>query len=567
MRFTGTPFGATATLLSLTAGVAFAQNSSPSLPVVDLGYQLQQASEFNETGAYYNFSNIRYAAPPVGDLRFRPPTSPATNRSSVQDGSELRICPQASPAWLAIAAEFIPQYLISGKLPNVSTTEPTVAENVTIGPSESEDCLFLDVIVPEKVFKRAGKGYGAPVLVWIYGGGYTTGSKIASGDPLGLIARSQTDSSDGVIYVAMNYRLGAFGWLSGPTYQEDGTANLGLHDQRFALEWIQNNIHLFGGDKNRVTVFGESAGGGSIMHQITAFGGSAPSLFQQAIPQSPAWLPLTSPYEQEQSFQSYLKELNVTSLAEARNLSSEELMTANIRTVGAAPYSTFVFGPTVDGDIVPQDPKYLLSHGQFDKSVRLLAGHNTDEGLIFTPPLTNESEFTTYLQGSMPNARPSIISHITETMYPPVYDGSHGYRDLIGRATLALSEFAFTCNNFALGNAFPNAMHGYVFGVSPGIHGQDVPYTYYNPDTPQTDGGSSLAFAGAVNETVAFVLQDYITSFATHGIPESAVDGLPEFPVYGKEASAVRLTESGINVTKDEVANERCRWWQLGLYN
>lgn len=67
----------------------------------------------------------------------------------------------------------------------------------------------------------------------------------------------------------MNYRLGAFGWLSGPTFQESGTANLGLYDQRLALEWVQANIHLFGGDPNRVTVFGESAGGGSIMHQIT----------------------------------------------------------------------------------------------------------------------------------------------------------------------------------------------------------------------------------------------------------------------------------------------------------
>lgn len=67
----------------------------------------------------------------------------------------------------------------------------------------------------------------------------------------------------------MNYRLGAFGWLSGPTLQSNGTANAGLHDQRLALEWIQDNIHLFGGDPNRVTIIGESAGGGSIMHQIT----------------------------------------------------------------------------------------------------------------------------------------------------------------------------------------------------------------------------------------------------------------------------------------------------------
>lgn len=76
-----------------------------------------------------------------------------------------------------------------------------------------------------------------------------------------------------MIYVALNYRLGAFGWLSGPTFQENGTPNAGLYDQRFALEWVQEHISKFGGDPDRVTVFGESAGGGSIMGQITAYGG------------------------------------------------------------------------------------------------------------------------------------------------------------------------------------------------------------------------------------------------------------------------------------------------------
>lgn len=127
----------------------------------------------------------------------------------------------------------------------------------------------MDVVVPEAIFNARDSGYGAPVLVWIYGGGYTLGSKSDSGNPSGLLARSENDNSTGVIYVAMNYRLGAFGWSSGPTFQQNGTANAGLWDQRFALEWIQQNIHLFGGDPTRVTVLGESAGGGSIMHQIT----------------------------------------------------------------------------------------------------------------------------------------------------------------------------------------------------------------------------------------------------------------------------------------------------------
>lgn len=105
--------------------------------------------------------------------------------------------------------------------------------------------------------------------MWIYGGGYVFGDKsgINGGPPAGLLQRS----NDSVIYISLNYRVGAFGFLSGPTFQSfpNTTANAGLHDQRFALRWVQKYIHLFGGDPNRVTVFGESAGAGGIMHQIT----------------------------------------------------------------------------------------------------------------------------------------------------------------------------------------------------------------------------------------------------------------------------------------------------------
>ena len=128
---------------------------------------------------------------------------------------------------------------------NTTTSSSNSSAAVMTDPRESEDCLFLDVVVPKGIF-NSNKQH--PVLVWIYGGGYTAGSKAGSGSPAGLLERSQMDNSSGVIYVAMNYRLGAMGWLSGPTFQENATANAGLYDQRFALEWVQNNIHLFGGE-------------------------------------------------------------------------------------------------------------------------------------------------------------------------------------------------------------------------------------------------------------------------------------------------------------------------------
>ena len=224
------------------------------------------------TGGYYNFSNIRYAAPPLGQLRFAAPQPPIVNRSFVETGSAGRVCAQANPNWLPTSAEFLPAYF-TGEIYNVSNPV-SVSPNTSLpydenDPRIAEDCLFLDVLVPDKVFESTVVGYGAPVLVWIHGGGYIGGEKVGTFDPAGLLARSRDDSFPGLIYVAMNYRLGAFGWLAGPSLQADGMANTGLLDQEMALQWVQNNIHLFGGDKNRVTVLGESSGAGSIAHQVT----------------------------------------------------------------------------------------------------------------------------------------------------------------------------------------------------------------------------------------------------------------------------------------------------------
>jgi carboxylesterase type B len=170
--------------------------------------------------------------------------------------------------WETAAGIFVSDILLSIPF-NPSSSIPTPTATPKPDPRISEDCLFLDVFVQRQVFESAGLGYGAPVLVWIYGGGYTSGEK-ALYNPAGLLTASGNASNGEIIYVAMNYRLGAFGWLSGPSFQaQGGAANAGLLDQRFSLEWVQQYIGLFGGDKNRVTIMGQSAGGGSVMHQIT----------------------------------------------------------------------------------------------------------------------------------------------------------------------------------------------------------------------------------------------------------------------------------------------------------
>ncbi|KAA8569503.1 hypothetical protein EYC84_001130 [Monilinia fructicola] len=393
-------------------------------PTVDLGYSIHQAT-LNSSGQYpyLNFSNIRYGQAPIGSLRFAAPESPRGRNTTVNDGQHDSICPQAFPAWLLTAERLLGQLLDCTAL--------------SVDPRAGEDCLFLDVIVPQRIFnvtnsnetvtRNAGNKAGAPVLVWIHGGGYVYGSKTSSGNPASLVAASLENEKEGMIYVAMNYRLGLFGWLAG---ESKVTANAGLLDQRLALEWVQTNIHLFGGDPNRVTVMGESAGAGSILHHITAYGGTkdrAP--FQRAIPQSPAFMPVV-PSQEKALFRevignaSLLSNTTVKTSGQLKNLPYEVLSGVNIILTGESSYGQFTFGPVVDGSYVPDFPPRLLSQGAFDNSIDILVGQNADEGLIFTnPAVQTQPEYVSTLEQALPSADASVIFHLANVLYPPIYNG------------------------------------------------------------------------------------------------------------------------------------------------
>jgi len=423
--------------------------------------------------------------------------------------------------------------------------------------TQGEDCLFLDVFVPTGVFNKTSRTSGAPVLVWLHPGGNAFGAKDYQTDPYGLMLRAQEHSPDGIIFVAINFRLGAFGWLTGPTFQKDGIANAGLHDQRMALEWVQNYIHLFGGDKGRVTAMGTSAGGGSVVHQLTAYGGRSPAPFQRAIPQSPVWIPLPSPSRQEAIFQAFLDATNTSSLMELRSLSSEQLMLANAALVSTSLHGQFTFGPAVDGNFVTQDPKQLLIHGQFDHGVHLLASHTSNEGEIFAHPnLTSDAAYNDFIQAYYPSADDETLEHIRTALYPPVSNTSL-YSTNSGRAALTISDTIVTCNAATVRGAYSNQTYAYLFAVSPGAHGQDVPYTFYHE-------GSEIS-AAVTNTTLARAIQDYVTSFVISGRPTTSVANAPDVGLYGADATILSLDDNDIAQTKDPAANQRCAWWKLVL--
>ncbi|KAL1964878.1 hypothetical protein VTN77DRAFT_6231 [Rasamsonia byssochlamydoides] len=287
------------------------------------------------------FLGIPFAQPPVGPLRFRWPQSLNTFWSGVRNATEYGYsCYQYGSNF-----------------------------------SLSEDCLTLNVVRPSGC-----ENTKLPVLVWIYGGGLSSGS---SADPRynlsGIVQTSQAIGRP-IIAVSMNYRLGVWGFLQTPEILAEGSSNAGLLDQRMALQWIHENIAAFGGDPQRVTVWGESAGAQSIGLHLTSYGGRNDNLFQAAIMESggPEGTAMTDLSFYASPYENLTRTVNcwtaTDKLACLRGLSSAELYAAE---------TTVVWNPIVDGDFLQDYPSTSIAEGKF-VHVPLLIGANTDEGVSFS---------------------------------------------------------------------------------------------------------------------------------------------------------------------------------------
>jgi para-nitrobenzyl esterase len=311
----------TALLLTMLAsGLCFAQAPAP---VRVEGGSLQGTSEDGLTV----YRGIPFAAPPVGDLRWRAP-QPAAKWEGVKQ-----------------AAKFGPACM-QGRAPG--------------GVGMSEDCLYLNVWTPAKSAKD-----GIPVLVWIYGGGFGAGATSEpnySGEKL---------AKRGVVLVSIAYRVGQMGFFVHPELTAENShhssGNYGLLDMIAGLQWIQKNIAAFGGDPRRVTIFGESAGG--IAVSMLSASPLAKGLFHGAISQSggsfgpprPATMPgenLKRLADAEASGAAYAKTAGVSSIAELRKLPADKLPSAG-RGIGMS-------WPIIDGWVTPDDQYKLYEAGRFN---------------------------------------------------------------------------------------------------------------------------------------------------------------------------------------------------------
>ena len=362
------------------------------LPIVDLGYAKHRAVG-NPNDKLYKFQSIRYAAPPVGNLRFKAPELPLRgDPGTVEDGSGRKECLQATVNWGAhfddggdcedcLCCEepkndgscdkpLVPcpdsrssgssKQAFGGFLPKGDLTNPRYY---------SEDCLFLDVWAPKATFDKPEEER-LPVIVWIYGGAFAFGGKSLY-FPGGILKRSFAEGGSGVIFVTLNYRMGALGFAAGKEI-EDQDVNAGILDQRRALDWVQEHIAKFGGDPERVTIVGLSAGGGSVLHHITAFGGDAETVpFKRAISLSGGWQPITNRSAADKTFERFKKLNGVETIEELRGVSEAQIMKTNFEQINNASPGTFLYNPTAWGKYTPQSPPQLLIEGRIHRDVEV----------------------------------------------------------------------------------------------------------------------------------------------------------------------------------------------------
>lgn len=231
----------------------------------------------NDDVEYYR--GIPFAKAPVGSLRLRPPVR-ASNIGTVQATATGPSCPQMTNIYTTSLSEEV-------------STIPAIAVALSVltsAPDITEDCLTISVMRP----RGTAANSGLPVLFWIYGGGFENGSSAPYNGSV-LIPQSVAQGSP-IILVTVNYRVGGFGFLPGAEVLADGVSNLGLLDQRLALEWVADNIASFGGNPDKVTIWGQSAGAFSVFDQMALYGGNitykGKPLFRAGIMNSGSILPV-----------------------------------------------------------------------------------------------------------------------------------------------------------------------------------------------------------------------------------------------------------------------------------
>ncbi|KZW04219.1 alpha/beta-hydrolase [Exidia glandulosa HHB12029] len=489
------------------------------------------------------FGGIPYALPPIAELRFRRPVA----------------YPQ--PAQHRILSS---QYF--GKQCMQSTCNEDDRKRT------SEDCLTLSILRPTAV----SAAHPLPVMVWIHGGGFHAGNGNYNGSR--LVGRSVFRGTP-VIFVSLNYRLAAWGFPQGVAAHDEGILNLGLRDQVAALEWVRDNIRAFGGDPQRITLYGESAGAISVSMHF--FNPHSASLFHRAIfiSGAPTTMPIYPPMKRGPNFAQFASQsgcTNASTILEClRSAPVDTLLKAhdtvmNDPDVDLGIFSRFPWTPTIDGDLIPDDPRTLMHSGPTAQKP-YITGCNLDEGTIFTPHWLNSSnDVQTLLAPVLGHklARDLVHQYNNTALRSPYNLGNNTLDPIYGteytRGAAIAGDLLFHGPRKEMNKA----------GISPlrkhwAYHFTDdalVPHTspsgVYHGITLGYFFGTVLEYTQRTDvANLVAEAMDYFVAFATTGNPNDARgQPRPYWPAYEESwiANLLELHSRGSSLTSDTY-----RWDQL----
>jgi para-nitrobenzyl esterase len=454
------------------------------------------------------FKGIPFAAPPVGDRRWKAP-APVVPWSGVRKADAFaNACMQA---------------------PNTQGNTAPV----------SEDCLYLNVWTPAKSADAK-----LPVIVWIHGGGYVGGStSIGMYDGTGFAKK-------GVVLVSLAYRLGPYGFMAHPELSREsgkGSGTYGIQDLVAGLQWVRANVTAFGGDPKQVTIFGHSAGAGAV--SFLAASPTAKGLFQKVIAMSGGSFTPLQTSEQgafgmtiptlmlaESTGTALLARLGVKSIAEARKLDEGALQAA----AGAGPWR-----PVADGHVLSNDLGSLYSQGKFNDTPVLL-GHTSDETLVFGGPKSlTPADFEKQIRsdfGAQADAVLKAYPHASEA------DALKAMRYVRNDSSFAWNAWTWARQQTRHGKG---KVYSYYFDThAPQAegsgHGSDVPFVFQTLAGRRTPSAEDLALSDQISS--------YFVNFAKTGDPNGG--GLPQWPAFNEQNPRVMVFEGTPRVRINPVLNK-----------
>ncbi|PYH95768.1 alpha/beta-hydrolase [Aspergillus ellipticus CBS 707.79] len=515
-------------LLTVSITVAY------EAPLVTLDYGQFQGS-YDATYNLSYFRKIPFAASTAGENRFRAPQPPLNITNGTYDSDQ--------------SFDMCPQRTVNG----------------------SEDCLFLCLYSRPWVSTSASR----PVLVVFYGGGFIEGSA-SFGIPPNAFPTLNVSTLNDYVVIYPNYRTNAFGFLPGQAIKDSSTSDLnpGLLDQQYALKWVQSYIDQFGGNPNNVTIWGQSAGGGSVVAQTLANGrGNNPKLFSKALASSPFW-PKTYEYNAPQAEAIYTQLTDLTGCTNATDTLTC-LKTIDVQTIRDASLviddshtyttSSYTWAPVIDGDFLIDTLTDAIDTDSLETGL-IWGMYNTHEGENFIPSglddattaggfNTSTASFHSWLTGFVPGLSSSDISLI-ESKYYPVNGSSESissYNTTFIRAGLVFRDLILACPAYWVASAAKTTGHVGEYSIPPARHGSDTIWW----DT-----------VNSVQETDPLIYEGYAGAFASffqtgdpnaHKLTNSSEPGVPDLQDSGAEFV---IAEDGFENVVLKQLKERCAFWK-----